>query len=83
MKNSLRYWLVKSNRLSAWLLLAFMVLFLASGYVMIGQYGLSSIMGRRIAVRIHTGLDIPLVALFVYHSSASVYLAMVRWGWIR
>ncbi len=67
--------LVKLNRLSAWMLLIFMILFLISGYawhkeILIPMYK---------AEHMHTRLDLYLVFFFLVHVLISIKFALARW----
>jgi len=77
------YYVVKTVRFSGWFLLVMMVLFIVSGYALTGEYGLHRVMGPRTAEVIHLKLDEVLVAGFLVHVAAALYLALRRWGWIK
>jgi cytochrome b subunit of formate dehydrogenase len=74
---------VKAVRITAWPLLALMILYLITGYVLCGQATLGRWIAVETALSVHKVFDVPLVALFVAHSLPAIYLAFVRWGWIR
>jgi hypothetical protein len=67
--------LVKINRICAWLLLIFMVVFLVSGYAWANR----SIMPVQLAVWMHTRLDLFLVILLLLHVLTSTKFALKRW----
>jgi hypothetical protein len=66
---------MKISRISAWLLLIFMVLFLVSGYAWVNR----SIMPVQLAVWMHTRLDLFLVILLLLHVLTSTKFALKRW----
>lgn len=67
--------LIKLNRISAWILLALMVVFLASGYAWWNRILLPLPLARYL----HTELDIYLVLFFLVHSLTSIRLMLIRW----
>jgi hypothetical protein len=67
--------LIKISRISAWLLLIFMVLFLVSGYAWVNR----SIMPVQLAVWMHTRLDLFLVILLLLHVLISTKFTLKRW----
>lgn len=67
--------LVKINRICAWLLLIFMVIFLVSGYAWVNR----SIMPVQLAIWMHTRLDLFLVALLLVHVLISTKFTLKRW----
>ena len=73
---------VRTVRITAWPLLALMILYLITGYVLCGQTTLGRWIAVETALSVHKVFDVPLVALFVAHSLPAIYLAFVRWGWI-
>ena len=73
---------LKTVRITAWPLLALMILYLITGYVLCGQTTLGRWIAVETALSVHKVFDVPLVALFVAHSLPAIYLAFVRWGWI-
>jgi cytochrome b subunit of formate dehydrogenase len=73
---------LKTVRITAWPLLALMILYLITGYVLCGQTTLSRWIAVETAVNVHKAFDVPLVVLFVAHSLPAIYLAFWRWGWI-
>ena len=74
---------VKLVRIAAWPLLALMILYLLTGYVLCGQHGLGRWMSVETALAIHRFFGAPLVALLLAHVIPGVYLALRRRGWIR
>lgn len=73
---------VRTVRITAWPLLALMILYLITGYVLCGQTALGRWMAVETALSVHRAFDVPLVSLLAAHSLPAVYLALVRWGWI-
>lgn len=67
--------LVKLNRICAWLLLIFMVIFLVSGYAWINR----SLMPLQMARYMHTELDLYLVFFFLVHVLISSKFTLARW----
>lgn len=75
--------LLKLVRWSSWPLLPLILLFLLTGYIMDGRYGMSRMMDEKSALTIHRMLHWPLIVLVLVHSLPAVYLAIQRWGWIQ
>jgi len=67
--------LVKINRISAWLLLVFMIIFIVSGYAWWNRILLS----LQTARYMHTELDLFLVFFFLVHVLISIRFALARW----
>jgi len=80
---SLNYYLTKLVRVTGWLLLALMTIYIVTGFSLCGKLGVSAALDPESALVIHKIFDWPLVAVFLLHSSLTVYFAMRRWGWIR
>jgi len=67
--------LVKINRISAWMLLIFMIIFIISGYAWYNRILLSLQEARYL----HTELDLYMLFFFLVHSLTSIRLALARW----
>jgi hypothetical protein len=80
---STHYYLLKVARLSGWLLLPLVILYMVTGFVLCGQFGLTRWMAPETALDIHQIFEWPLVGLFVLHTAITSYFAMRRWGWIK
>ena len=74
---------LKLVRWSGWPLLPIILLFLLTGYIMDGRYGMSKLLEEKTALTFHRMLHLPLIILVLVHSAPAVYLALQRWGWIR
>jgi hypothetical protein len=81
--NKLNFILLKVVRWSGWPLLPLILLFLLTGYIMDGRYGLSRVLDEKSALTFHRMLHVPLVVLVLAHSLPAAYLAIQRWGWIK
>jgi hypothetical protein len=67
--------LVKINRICAWVLLIFMIIFLISGYAWWNR----ALLPLQQAVYMHTELDLFLVFFFLAHVLISIRFALARW----
>ena len=67
--------LVKINRISAWMLLIFMIIFLISGYAWYNDV----LLPLRAARAMHTKLDLLLVFFFLVHALISIRFTLTRW----
>jgi len=74
---------LKLVRWTGWLLLPVVLVFLATGYAMSNRYGFGVLANERTALTVLKMMHAPLVILVVAHVLPSLYLAMVRWGWIK
>jgi hypothetical protein len=81
--NKLNFILLKIVRWSGWPLLPLLLLFLLTGYIMDGRYGLSRVLDEKSALTFHRMLHLPLIVLVLAHSLPAAYLALQRWGWIK
>jgi hypothetical protein len=70
-----RSYLIKVNRISAWALLIFMVIFLVSGYALVDHI----IMPVQQARYLHTQLDMYLVFFFLVHVLINTKFTLRRW----
>ncbi len=82
-KRNLNYYLLKLARLSGWVLLPLMLVYLATGFALCGHFGFSRLIDLQTALLIHQIFDWPLIVAFSLHASTTVYFAMWRWGWIK
>jgi len=73
---------LKTVRWSGWPLFPLVGLFLVSGTIMSGRFGLSGVLDERQALALHKLLHLPLLVLLLVHTVPAVYLALQRWGWI-
>lgn len=83
MAKNVHFYLIKAARISGWLLLPLMVLYLVTGFALCGEFGFQRLFTPQAALQIHKLFEWPLVALFVMHASTTIYFAFRRWGWIR
>jgi len=81
--NTLSFLCLKIVRWTGWLLLPVVLAFLATGYAMSGRYGMSVLADEKTALTLHKLMHLPLALLVVVHVLPSVYLALLRWGWIK
>ncbi|MCY3021467.1 MAG: hypothetical protein NTW87_20825 [Planctomycetota bacterium] len=77
------YYLIKIGRLSGWLLLLLILVYLVTGYAMCDRYECKRIIGLENAQIVHREFDLLLLYAFVIHVIVSVYFAFRRWGWIK
>ena len=80
---SANFYLIKTVRISGWVLFFVMLLFIITGYALCGKLGFTKFISTQRALTIHKIFDLPLVLLFLTHSLAAIYLAFRRWGWIK
>ena len=66
-----------------WLLLPLILLFLLTGYILDGRFGLSRLLDTNSALTFHRMLHVPLIVLVLAHSLPAAYLAIQRWGWMK
>jgi cytochrome b subunit of formate dehydrogenase len=81
--SKLNFVLIKTVRWTGWLLLPLILMFLLTGYIMDGRFGLSRLLDERSALTWHRLLHVPLIALSLAHTAAAAWLAFQRWGWIK
>ncbi len=82
-KKSVNFYLVKTVRITGWVLFFIMVLFIVTGFALCGKLGFTKLISTQKALKIHKIFDFPLILLFLVHSLTAIYLAFRRWGWIK
>ncbi len=82
-KKNVNFYLIKTVRLSGWVLFFIMGLFITTGFALCGKFGFSRVISTQKALTIHKIFDLPLILLFLLHSLIGIYLAFRRWGWIK
>ena len=91
-KRNVHYYLIKAARISGWLLLPLMVLYIVTGFALCSpEGGIEQWIARQVkrkftpdaALEIHRIFEWPLIVLFVLHALITVYFAFRRWGWIK
>jgi len=82
-RRNIHYWLIKLVRLSGWLLLPLMVIYLVTGFSLCGQFGIDQWIDDAVALALHRLLEWPLVGIFLVHVVIAIYFALRRWGWIK
>jgi succinate dehydrogenase/fumarate reductase cytochrome b subunit len=80
---SWNYYLVKTARISGWLLFLLVLLYIVTGFSLCGELGFGRIIDEQSALSIHKVFEWPLVGTFVTHSVVTIYFAFRRWGWIK
>jgi len=81
--NKTNFLLLRIVRWSGWPLLPLILLFLLTGYIMDGRWGLGRLLDEKSALTFHRMLHAPLIILVLVHSLPAMYLAFQRWGWLR
>ncbi|OHB68019.1 MAG: hypothetical protein A2V70_17430 [Planctomycetes bacterium RBG_13_63_9] len=82
-RRNIHYYLIKAVRTSGWLLLPLMILYMVSGFAILGDFGLNRLIEPNMAKLIHRDFSWPLAVLFLVHCPVAIYFALRRWGWIR
>ena len=80
---AVHYYLLRLARLSGWLLLPLVIIYIGTGFALCGKLGVGKLIDLQTALAIHQVFDWPLVGLFVLHATITSYFAMRRWGWIK
>lgn len=74
---------IKSLRLAGWCLLALVPLYIVTGYIMAGEFGLGGLLPVETAKKIHQAFHVVLLVAVVAHAVPAVYFAFRRWRWFR
>ena len=82
-RSSLLHYVLKTKRLTGWVLLALIPLFVLTGYALSGKYGIDSWIDPQTALGVHKIFDGPLILVFLLHAVTAIYFALRRWGWIK
>jgi hypothetical protein len=80
---NLHYYLIKIARISGWLLMLLVILYIGTGLAIRGEFGLGKLLTPDEAKVIHQDFRWPLAIAFAVHASITIYFAMRRWGWIK
>ncbi|PTX92571.1 hypothetical protein [Opitutus sp. ER46] len=79
----LQFFALKLVRWTGWLLIPVVLAFFFTGYALSDGFGLGVWLDERTALALHRRLHLPLALLVGFHLVPSVYLAFVRWEWIK
>jgi ABC-type molybdate transport system permease subunit len=82
-RKTLTFYMIKTIRISGWLLLPLALLCIVSGFAMNGTWGMEKLIGSDMSLAIHQTFVWPLAGVILVHAAASIYMAMRRWGWIN
>jgi len=82
-RKNVHYYLVKIARISGWLLLPLMLVYIVTGLAVLSQFRLNRLIEPNAARLLHRDWSWPLIAVFLVHSLLTIYLAFRRWGWIK
>ena len=74
-RKSINFYLVKTARLTGWLLLALMLLFMLTGFSLRGELGFGKLITTKTALKIHRIFEWPLIVVFLVHSMITIYFA--------
>ena len=76
---------VRAVRISGWFLLAWMVLYVISGYALAEEFGCDRILSEALATDLHANgkLDRLLVVFLAVRAFGATVLALRRRGWIK
>ena len=77
------YFSTKLGRISGWLLLVVILIYMASGYALCNDFGLGWLMSPGPALWLHKAMNWPLIVLMAGHVVPSIYLAFRRSRWSR
>ena len=81
--HALNHFCLRLVRWTGWILLPLLLAFFATGYAISGRYGFGALADERTALTLHKLMHLPRGILVVAHVVPSLYLAMLRWGWIK
>ncbi len=82
-RKNLHYYLIKTARISGWLLIPLMLLFIVTGFAMRGEFGCDNLLAEEEAKIVHQDFRWALLVVLVIHISITIYFALRRWGWIK
>lgn len=74
----LSWYCVKIVRTTGWILVPFILAYMASGYAMSGKFGMDRFMDTEAAMKLHSSMDLPFGIVIVCHVIPSLYLAIWR-----
>lgn len=80
----MNYYLIKTARLSGWLLFFLVLLYILTGFSLCGEPAFfQRLVDSQTALTVHKIFEWPLVTVFLVHSLITIYFALRRWGWIK
>jgi len=79
---NVHYYLIKTARVSGWLLFGLVLLYIVTGFVLCQRHGFHRLIDVQTALILHKLFEWPLLIAFATHSVATIYFALRRWGWI-
>jgi hypothetical protein len=82
-RKSVNYYLIKVMRVTGWILLPLVLLYIGTGFALCGEFGFDAWIPMRRALVVHHRLLWPMMITVGTHSLVGIYLAMRRWGWIK
>lgn len=82
-RRTVNYYLIKTARLTGWLLFFLVLGYVLTGFTLRGDWKLDRHIDPDIAYGLHRLLLWPLVSVFALHSGLTIYFALRRWGWIK
>ncbi len=80
---NVNFWLLKTSRISAYVLIVLMLVYLITGFSMIGLYDMHRIVDKNFAIYMHVNLFLYLIIFLVLHCGIDVYFALKRWKIIK
>ena len=82
-RRNVHYYLIKTARISGWLLFLLVLLYILTGFSLCGEYGFEKLVNYQTSLIIHKLFEWPLIVVFVVHSLVTIYFVFRRWGWIK
>ena len=64
-RRNVNFYLLKLVRISGWVLFLLMLVYIATGYALCGEFGFARLIDPQTALRVHKELDVPLVVVFL------------------
>ncbi len=80
---NVHYYLIKTARISGWLLFFLVLLYILTGFALCGEFGFDELVDEQVAIAVHRIFEWPLIVVFLVHSVITIYFAFRRWGWIK
>jgi succinate dehydrogenase/fumarate reductase cytochrome b subunit len=82
-KDYFMLYLLKTGRITGWVLFVLVLAYLLTGYAMCGKFDVSRLISKAQGEIIHKNFDLVLLWAFAMHAGISMYFALRRWGWIK
>ncbi len=80
---NINFWLLRVSRWSGYVLLVLLIIYIVTGYSMVGFHGMNRLVEKSLAVFLHLNLDWVLIIFIMIHGGIEIYFALRRKGILK